>query len=414
MKILIVEDMPNKAGTIKQVCLNKEISKDDIVMASDIQGAIGKMYETKFQLLIMDMCLPESYGDAVISEGGIKILEAMKSDKRIKFPDNGIVLTAYKEVLTRCEDYIKRFSYHGINYDDSSMEWQDEIGAKIEYIKKCEECPQELRKYRYDIAIITAVQREDNAVTRLDNNWKRVVFENDSSNYYETTWKSSQGKCIKVIKTMLPQMGMVSASTIASKVIFNFAPRYIIMPGIAAGIKNDYNFGDIIIPNEVKDYCSGKYTTPKDVESAEEDIGNAFKYFEPTSSSINTNFDIINIVQQDYSEVLTSIRKKWINGEDYKDPVIRTGNMATGDSVIQNKSIVKNMIKTHLRKADGIDMEAYGLYYAANLGINPKPIPICMKSISDYADKDKSDSHQAYAAYVSASFLKYFVENKLF
>ena len=87
--------------------------------------------------------------------------------------------------------------------------------------------------------------------------------------------------------------------------------------------------------------------------------------------------------------------------------------MASGDSVIQNETVVKIMIKDHLRQADGLDMEAYGMYYAARQCLTPKPIPLCMKAISDFADKEKSDEHQDYAAYMSANFMKYFVLNVL-
>lgn len=87
--------------------------------------------------------------------------------------------------------------------------------------------------------------------------------------------------------------------------------------------------------------------------------------------------------------------------------------MASGDSVIQNAEVINIMIKSHLRQADGLDMEAYGMYYAALQAIAPKPIPICMKAISDFADKEKTDEHQAYAAFISAKFTKYFVENHL-
>ena len=38
---------------------------------------------------------------------------------------------------------------------------------------------------------------------------------------------------------------------------------------------------------------------------------------------------------------------------------------------------------------------------------------ICMKAISDFADKEKSDEHQAYAAYISAQFARFFVQEIL-
>ena len=211
--------------------------------------------------------------------------------------------------------------------------------------------------------------------------WNKVKIPGDSTVYHETKWVNNK-KEIKVISTSLTQMGMVAAATITSKLSFNFASRYIIMSGIAAGVKEEYNIGDIIIPKEVKDYCSGKFSTPKEKSKDEAE--------------------------------LCSIYNSFRNKAKYSIPQIRTGYMATGDSVIQNSKIIEVMIKKFLRQADGIDMEAYGMYYASQQAISPKPIPICIKAISDFANKDKSNEHQEYAAYVSAQFVKTFVTEKLF
>ena len=58
-------------------------------------------------------------------------------------------------------------------------------------------------------------------------------------------------------------------------------------------------------------------------------------------------------------------------------------------------------------------MESYGLYFAANYGLDNKTVPICLKAISDFADENKGDSYHAFAAYVSASFAKYLAIHEL-
>lgn len=37
----------------------------------------------------------------------------------------------------------------------------------------------------------------------------------------------------------------------------------------------------------------------------------------------------------------------------------------------------------------------YGVFFAANYGINNKVTPICLKSISDFADEKKGDGYQS-------------------
>ncbi|WP_419886025.1 hypothetical protein [Paenibacillus sp. B-A-8] len=413
MKILIVDDENVKASNVKDALLNNnEIVETDIIIVPSINDAIGKMLNERYALMVVDMCIPENYGNKLHDDGGLKLIKILSDDKRVFAPTEIIVLTSHGDLMEKYKDEVLKKSFEIIVYNDTSEEWKEKINDKVLYLKRYLESPQEKREHYYDIAILTAVECEKEAVRKLSEDWEKVTFEDDSTVYYSTMWKNNS-KGIKVITTSLTQMGMVPAATISMKMILKFAPRYIIMPGIAGGVKNEYEFGDIIIPREVKDYCSGKYTTPKNLEEAEEAIRNPLKFFIPTASSISTDPDIINIVSNSFKEELRKIYDNWPNNNEYKVPSIRTGYMASGDSVVQNSSVIEMMIKNHLRSADGLDMEAYGVYYAAQQSLKPKPIPICMKSISDFADKEKGDDHQAYAAYVSANFLKFFVTNIL-
>lgn len=412
MKILILDDENFKATKVKELLENKcKMTSSCVDIVPSISDAVGKMVTTLYDLLITDMRIPDTYGSQVMEDGGLKIIQVIHGDNRILAPRNIIVLTAHKELQEKYKEEIERKSFDIIVFDDSSEEWKEKIIDKINYLQRIETSPEPQRKYMYDIAILTAVPREQQAVQKLGE-WRRVSIEGDSTIYYETEWKNEKGT-LSIVTTKLPQMGMVAAATVSMKLITNFVPRYIIMPGIAAGVKSEYEFGDIIIPREVKDYCSGKYTTPSNKQEREEARKNPLKFFVPTASSISTDEDIFNSVMDNYELELQRIHNAWSGHELYKVPSIRKGYMASGDSVVQNDEVVKIMVTNHLRQADGLDMEAYGMYYAARQSLTPKPIPICMKAISDFADKEKSDAHQDYAAYVSANFMKYFVMNVL-
>ena len=58
-------------------------------------------------------------------------------------------------------------------------------------------------------------------------------------------------------------------------------------------------------------------------------------------------------------------------------------------------------------------MESYGVFYAAINSYISRSIPICIKSISDFADQKKGDDYQQYSAYTSAAFSKELIENRL-
>jgi len=44
-------------------------------------------------------------------------------------------------------------------------------------------------------------------------------------------------------------------------------------------------------------------------------------------------------------------------------------------------------------------------YSSPKHATKPKPEPLVIKSVCDFADKDKNDGFQEYAAYTSANFL---------
>lgn len=122
--------------------------------------------------------------------------------------------------------------------------------------------------------------------------------------------------------------------------------------------------------------------------------------------------NIESILKRDYSGVLYDIRKNW-NGDVPTDLQLVLGPLACGAAVVGNSEIVDDMIKQHSRKTVGLDMESYGIFYATNYGLDNRTIPICLKSISDFADEKKGDGYQKYAAYTSAEFAKFLIKTVL-
>jgi nucleoside phosphorylase len=92
---------------------------------------------------------------------------------------------------------------------------------------------------------------------------------------------------------------------------------------------------------------------------------------------------------------------------------MHVGAVASGASVIQNQQVVEQYIDKYNRKLLGIEMEIYGLYFAAMNVSKRRPTVFAIKSVCDFADSAKSDDFQAYAAYTSSQFLYKFVLSEL-
>jgi nucleoside phosphorylase len=84
--------------------------------------------------------------------------------------------------------------------------------------------------------------------------------------------------------------------------------------------------------------------------------------------------------------------------------VVRIGPAASGAAVVADGATFQNLVAQH-RGLLAIDMEAYGIASAANGCGRPRPKALIVKAVCDYADQNKSDEFQEYAADVSAKFL---------
>lgn len=403
MKILLVDDESKKLSKLCKL-LNEidGISPDNIITELDLNGAKLKLQKELYDFLILDLNMPEVLGEAPCGSAGKDFIdEIIGVDSYIK-PKEIIILTEYEKLKIDFNKDNDTYHFSVFHYDAASVEWANSIKGKIRYSLMREQ--KQLSK-AIDVAIITAVNVETNAVKKLSQTWKKLTIPNDPTIYYKTYFGSNNE--ISVIHAQQSEMGMSAASNLATKMILSFTPKYIIMVGIAAGLKKNNQFGDILIPTEIWNYSSGKYIVSK------EEAGEGNYLYEPDPKNISLKPDINEKLNQNFDDLLYNIRKGF-SSKVVNDLKIVRGPMACGSAVMANSKLVDDLVKKHSRKTIGLDMESYGMFYATSYTNNNLCIPICIKSICDFADNNKDDNFQEYAAYTSAMFMKCFVENELF
>ncbi len=253
------------------------------------------------------------------------------------------------------------------------------------------------RDYLTDIAIICVTNTEFAAVT-LFHKWQPVTIPGDER-IYDTAEFERDGKTYKIVCAKQDKMGMTSAAVTTMKLIEGFRPRYVIMVGIAAGIALDSGssqmYGDVLVADTVWDYSSGKYVSPDDAEIVFGDIGFLPRYTHETIPDV----------------IMPYIEKAIASPEN--ECHVHLGPMACGTSVVANRSLIEKRIHSQMDNTVGLDMESYAVVYACNQATDPKPIPIIIKSICDFADSEKGDDYQRFAAYTSCEFAKLLYEKFL-
>ena len=251
-------------------------------------------------------------------------------------------------------------------------------------------------EYKSTAVIMTAVDIESRSMDHIFSDWKLVKVPGDRQAYYEAYFERDGQQC-RVITCQQSVMGMTAATMLASKAIYAFRPRYLILCGIAAGIgkESEQLYGDVIVPDMIWDYSTGKYVGANESEIRFGDIG-----FLPRPITINTDKEVMDVV------------RSTIGAEDNEFHV-HIGPMACGSYVVANSEVVNKRVKSLFPHTVGLDMESYSVLYAAENATKPKPKALVVKSICDYADSEKSDQYQRFAAYTSSGYVKYLLEKCL-
>ena len=252
-------------------------------------------------------------------------------------------------------------------------------------------------KYLTDVALLSVTATEYNGVMYF-HDWQARTIPGDDQ-IYEVAEFTRDGKRRTLVHAKIDEMGMTAAAATAMKVICTFRPRYLIMVGIAAGIVKeefeDQRYGDVIVPDVVWNYSAGKFISPDKPSITFGDLG-----FLPRSTSAAIPEEIMPYLRQAV--------------ESPDNPChAYIGPMACGSTVVASIELVEKQIYSQYRHTAGLDMESYAVVYAANHASEPKPAPIIVKSVCDFANSEKSDDYQRYAAYSSCEFAKYLYEKIL-
>ncbi|RYE59538.1 MAG: hypothetical protein EOP48_00545 [Sphingobacteriales bacterium] len=405
IKILITDDNLNKIANIsKLIATIPEIKGYDV--AHNVISAKKFLSQNHYDLLILDLSLPNREGEDPNAENGNDFLQDISRISRLIKPYHIVGLSEYDEYINAFQDSFDQELWALLKYDPSSTGWEKLLKKKINYlIDSKRSLLQNIDSFQYDVAIVTALREPElEAVLNLNGNWEPFKLDNDATEYHKGIFQKDE-KRVSVVAASAPQMGMVATSVLTNKIITSFRPKFIIMTGIAGGVKDAANFGDVLVTEISYDSGSGKIKT--------DDHDNSI--FEPDYKPIELDVDVKELLLscRTNRNYLDEIKRKWMGNKPLHELNIRIGPLASGAGVIQNQKIIDE-IKGHSRKLIGIDMETYGVFYTAKNCSKPRPLSVMsFKSLSDFGDKHKSDDYQKYCAYTSANFAYHFILNEL-
>lgn len=395
IKVLIIDDNPIKVKQIRDCLINNGVIIEDIEVVGDIVEARKKLKSTLFDLLILDIQIPERVGDSILLDGGLQILEMLKDRFRYKKPSYTIGLTGFPDSFEEYQHIFEEKLHFLIKFDSTSTSWERKLEFILKEVKESKSFLPQL-DYYYEIAIVCALEKiELENVLKMEIEWRQMHFPSDNLVYHVGKFTNSESQVLNIVAVSCEQMGMSATAVTTTKLIHHFRPRYIFMAGVAGAVEGSLNFGDIIVGDPCWDYGDGKYI----------DL-NGESIFEVSPYQLRAPVSLLSLVNRLKFEksFLTNLTLTYTRSR-FENPIaVYTEPLVSGSAVIASFQ-QKNKIQSLHRKIFAVDMEAFGFYYAAQHSLEPRPEALVVKSISDMADNTKNDFAKDFAAYTSVNFI---------
>jgi adenosylhomocysteine nucleosidase len=373
MRILVIEDQPNKYELLEaEIRRFFEAAHVYIDRADSLALASKNIYESKYDLIIIDLMMPLRPGEAPqdISEEIISTIELSEQNKGT----NIIALSGYEELIAEQRD---RFAESGIvlvHYDNADTAWQKLISVALTRIRQ---------QLLFDFIIICALEKERDAFRSTDAEIG-TLRNIRGLDCLPLQISNLRGVCIKQ-----PRMGLVDSSIITARAIERFNPKIVAMSGISAGVGDESPVGTLIIADPCWEYQAGKWAAD----------GFKIEHYD-VGLDVNTN----TLISQFINRIGKGLElKKDLLEEDVVFREIKIAPMATGSAVIADAKRLKD-IKVQHRKIAALDMEMYGVYKAAQLSA-VNPIVFGAKTVVDRADSAKGDKYHEFGAILAARFV---------
>lgn len=396
--ILVVEDQQPKVAKIIDLLTGiPGIARKDIDVAQSGIEARRLLRNCEYDLMILDVVLPNRPEDPPRRDGGVELLREVMERDGFFHPRYIIGLTAFPEAFQEAVGEFADYTWAIVQYREDEQGWHDPIEQIIRHIRRTGASGRdEALEYKTDICVITALPMEFESLLQLQWSWAEERGDGDAITYRNAVVECDGGAA-KIVSAVCPRMGMVSAAVLAANMIRTFRPRVIAMTGICAGLRDRVAIGDIVVVDPSWDYQSGKFLRGE-FQAAPHQL--------PLITPIRRR-----LMELASREVLAPVKDGWQGRKPDTDLSLHIGPAASGSAVLADKRRL-SALKLQHRQLLAVDMEVYGIYAAAAEAPSPAPCAIAIKGVSDFGDESKGDEFREYAAYASSTVFERFVKKE--
>ena len=389
MKLLVVDDTHVKVQEVA-VAIAKAKLEVDITHETNATSARKRLREEDFDLLLIDLQLPDMPGVPPNQNGGIQFFDLLLQDHQAFLPAEILFITNQDGLVESGRYEVERRGSALCAISKSSVSWIEVLSGQLKLAAR----RADRRVGAVDFAVICALATELDAVLALDYGWQKMRLDGDPTLYHKG-FLHSEGLRRTVVAASALRKGMAASSALATKLVLKFRPKLLAMTGICAGVEGEVNLGDVIVGDPTWDWGSGKHSETED--------GSPIFKVSPKQGALNVGLATLCDEIGRSSDFRRKVRAGWDKAVPPGEFRGHVGPMASGASVIASATTAKE-IASQNRELIAIEMEAFAVMVAAEYATTSQLHSVAIKSVCDFAIAEKHDEWQAYAAYTSASF----------
>jgi nucleoside phosphorylase/predicted Zn-dependent protease len=276
------------------------------------------------------------------------------------------------------------------------------------------------------IGVVTI--REDEFTAVLDRFENRRHASGRNRNYEHVRLRNKVGHNIGVAIGRSPEQGQGPAHAIATDMIHDFAPRWILLVGIAGGFADaDYTLGDVLLSSRVHDFAVSA-ALEGGVEQYQQQGGAVHRDVEKLVTSLPAFTDELG----DWSNSLTSrlpkpkehipdqpddhfygsdetrskvheaLRRHFPPDRMPRNPIFKVAPMITANTLLKDTKLAEQW-RVSARHAAAVEMELGGVYLAARYGGGTDTRVLAIRGISDIVGYKRSPSWTEFACHSAAA-----------
>lgn len=406
MRFLVVDDDPQKLQLVRTFLVEQGINTDDILQADHAAGARITLASGSVDVLLIDVLLPARRGAPALGQNCVELLRQIMEDGTTPAPRHILGMTASADTRAEFEADFQSLVTRVLHIAPGEHRWKQDLGGFLVYLRHVTSARE---AHDFDICVLNALRAPE--LSGLLEAWRpRLGAEQllGRNIIYQTGTVTFDGVERRLVCSHLAQMGPVASTHAATALLSEFRPRVILMTGICGGFADHVNIGDLVVAEKSWDWQAGKWkdggAAPAESQMSDPPVDAANRGFharlETALDQRDASPELIADAQA-LSNSIPAIHAAYQGNKPERVPKLVVGPMVTGSSVVASTDI-QTLFREQHRKMVGVDMECYGLYYAAQQhGGSPVKV-ICIKSVSDLADRAKGDDFQAYCSHMSA------------